>query len=73
MRELASITVVATDLTVADWTVTAAFAMGYDSWPWLERIDGVEAYAGTAQSDYWCTGGFEKLSQILARPPRPLT
>lgn len=66
--ELASITVVGTDLTVADWTATAAFARGHDSLPWLERIAGVEAYAVTAHGDYWCTDGFEKLGQILADP-----
>lgn len=66
--ELASVTVVATDLTVADWTATAAFAMGYDSWPWLERINGVEAYAVTAEGDYWCTDGFEKVGEIRAEP-----
>ncbi len=66
--ELASVTVVATDLTVADWTATAAFAMGHDSWPWLERINGVEAYAVTDQGDHWCTHGFEKMGEIARSP-----
>lgn len=56
--ELASITVVATDLTRADWTATAAFAMGHDSRPWLEAIDGLEGYAVTADGDCWYTDGF---------------
>lgn len=34
----------------------------------FERNAGVEAYAVTADGDYWCTDGFEKLGQILADP-----
>ena len=66
--ELASVTVVGTGLTVADWTATAAFAMGNDSRHWLEGIDGLEAYVVTAEGDYWYTEGFEKLGKIIADP-----
>lgn len=66
--ELASITVVATDLTTADWTATAAFAMGNECRQWLEQIDGVEAYAVTAHGDSWFTNGFDKLGKIIAEP-----
>ena len=66
--ELASLTVVASDLTLADWTATAAFAMGHDSRPWLEQTDGVEAYAVTPRGDYWCTSGFAQRGQILTAP-----
>lgn len=67
-RALASVTVVGTDLTLADWTATAAFAMGHDSRSWLEQTDGVEAYAVTAHGDYWHTDGFLELARILAWP-----
>lgn len=68
--KLASITVVGTDLTIADWTATAALAMGRDSLAWLERIDSIEAYAVTAHGDSWCTDGFERFGQIVADPRR---
>lgn len=66
--ELASITVVGTDLTLVDWAATAAFAMGHDSRPWLDGLDGVDAYAVTPDGEYWCTDGFEALAQILTDP-----
>ena len=66
--ELASITVVGTDLTLVDWAATAAFAMGHDSRLWLDGLDGVDAYAVTPDGEYWCTDGFESLAQLLTDP-----
>lgn len=66
--DLASVTVVASTLTVADWMATAAFAMGHESRGWLEQHEGVEAYAVTAEGDHWCTDGFEAMGERLATP-----
>lgn len=66
--ELASVTVIASTLTVADWMATAAFATGHESQGWLEQHEGVEAYAVTATGDYWCTDGFEAMGELLALP-----
>ncbi|MCY7401479.1 MAG: FAD:protein FMN transferase [Nocardioides sp.] len=66
--ELASITVVGTDLTVADWAATAAFAMGHEARTWLDAMQGLEGYAVTPGGDYWFTDGFEVNAGLVAAP-----
>ena len=56
--ELASITLVGESLTMIDAYATAAFAMGGAARKWVERLDGVEAFAVTASGGTWCTSGF---------------
>ncbi len=68
--ELASITVLGTNLTLVDWAATAAFAMGHDARDWLEGMDGLQAYAVTPHGDYWCTDGFADWGRHVAEPTR---
>ncbi|SNT39955.1 thiamine biosynthesis lipoprotein [Streptosporangium subroseum] len=56
--ELASITLVGESLTMIDAYATAAFAMGGAARMWVERLEGVEAFAVTASGGTWCTSGF---------------
>lgn len=69
--DLASVTVVGADLTHVDWVATAAFAMGHDSRPWLQGLEGVEAYAVTADGSHWATDGFGDQARVLARGGGP--
>ncbi|HVB00837.1 MAG TPA: FAD:protein FMN transferase [Acidimicrobiales bacterium] len=55
--DLASVTIVHDDLTVADVYATAAFAMGGDARQWLEEA-GIDGYAVTATGEEWETGEF---------------
>ncbi|MEV7009702.1 FAD:protein FMN transferase [Streptosporangium sp. NPDC051022] len=56
--ELASITLVGESLTLVDAYATAAFAMGSAARRWVERLDGVEAFAVTTSGATWHTSGF---------------
>ncbi|MFJ2028834.1 FAD:protein FMN transferase [Streptosporangium sp. NPDC087985] len=56
--ELASITLVGGSLTMTDAYATAAFAMGDAARTWVERLDGMEAFAVTASGETWRTPGF---------------
>ena len=71
--ELASITVIGPDLTLADWAATAAFAMGHDARTWLDNMEALEGYAVTPHGDYWCTNGFENLGRLVAEPIQYVT
>ncbi|MGI5156312.1 FAD:protein FMN transferase [Microbispora sp. CA-102843] len=55
--ELASVTVIGPDLTLADAYATAAFAMGGAAREWVEGLDGYEAFAVTAAGATWRTSG----------------
>ncbi len=61
---LASVTVVGTDLTRVDSVATAAFAMGEKAQPWLERLDGFEAYAVTDSGMAWWTSGYPAFGTV---------
>ena len=72
-QDLASISVVGSDLTLVDWAATAAFAMGHDARAWIEAMDGLDAYAVTPEGDYWYTDGFEARAELVQVPLPPLT
>ncbi|WP_218001823.1 FAD:protein FMN transferase [Microtetraspora malaysiensis] len=55
---LASVTLVGASLTMVDAYATAAFAMGGAAREWVARLDGVEAFAVTADGGIWRTPGF---------------
>jgi FAD:protein FMN transferase len=57
-RELLSLTVIADDLTVADATSTAAFAMGRDGIAWAAARPGCEVFAVDAERRVRRTAGF---------------
>ena len=57
--DLASITIVHDDLTVADVYATAAFAMGGDARQWLDETN-IDGYAVTASGEAWETGEFAR-------------
>ncbi len=57
--DLASVTVLHPDLSVADVYATAAFAMGERATAWLTKI-GVDAYVIDSGGHEWCTPGFAR-------------
>jgi thiamine biosynthesis lipoprotein len=57
---LASVTVVADDMTRADAMATAAFAMGEAARDWAEGLPGLEAFAITPSGAAWWTSGFPR-------------
>jgi thiamine biosynthesis lipoprotein len=57
--ELASVTVVGTDLTLVDAYATALFVMGVDGLEWLARHDGFDAMLITHDEHVLFTPGFE--------------
>ena len=61
---LASVTVVGADLTRVDCVATAAFAMGEQAQPWLEQLDGFEAYAVTDTGMAWWTSGYPTYGSV---------
>jgi thiamine biosynthesis lipoprotein len=63
--ELASVTVVGPDLTMADAYATAALAMGTDAPGWLADLDGYEAQVVSEQGRGWSTAGFKRLERRL--------
>jgi FAD:protein FMN transferase len=56
--DLVSLSVTGAELTIVDALATAAYAMGPAARPWLERRDGVEAFAVTTNGRTWRTAGF---------------
>jgi thiamine biosynthesis lipoprotein len=56
--QLASVTLVGTDLTTVDSMATAAFAMGSQCRSWLSDQPDLEAFAVTADGESWITPGF---------------
>jgi FAD:protein FMN transferase len=56
-RELVAVTVVGTDLGVADAYATAALAMGEAGLRWLDRLDGYETLAVTADGRLFRSAG----------------
>ncbi len=69
--ELASVTVVGADLTVADAYATAAQAMGTDAPAWLAGLGDHEAYLIDAGGHVWWTAGFPAYAPALAGTPQP--
>jgi thiamine biosynthesis lipoprotein len=59
--ELASVTVVGPDLTLADAYATAALARGLGAPAWLSTLAGHEAYVVDAGGHAWSTPGFPAL------------
>ncbi len=55
---LVSVTVVGPDLTRSDAYATAALAMGGSARPWVESLDGYEAFAIAPDGSGWATRGF---------------
>ena len=62
--ELASITLVGRRLTDVDAYATAAFVMGNAARSWVERLDGFEAFAVTADARAWWTSGFARYGLV---------
>lgn len=58
--ELASVTVVGPDLTIADAYATALFVMGLDGLDWIADRPDYDAYIIDHDAHTWCTSGFEK-------------
>ncbi len=56
--ELASVTVVGSELTRVDAYATAAFAMGHRSRDWLEKLDGYEGLGISPDGRGWATSGY---------------
>jgi thiamine biosynthesis lipoprotein len=56
--DLASVTIIGTDLGVVDAYATAALAMGFDAPAWLATLQGCEAYVVDAGGFWWETPGF---------------
>jgi thiamine biosynthesis lipoprotein len=57
---LASVTVIAADLTTADVTATAALAMGTAAIDWLSTLERCDAYVIDATGHEWDTPGFAR-------------
>jgi FAD:protein FMN transferase len=55
--DLASVTVIGDDLTLADAYATAALAMGLDAPAWLARLPGYESYVVDAGGKCWRSDG----------------
>jgi len=66
--ELASVTVVAGDLTRADTYATAALAMGTAAPAWLASLAGVEALVIDVGGNAWETVGFHRYRAHEAQP-----
>lgn len=60
VNEIASITVIGSDIYEADRFATAAFAMGAAGLTFIENLDGLEAYAITHDRQAAMTTGFRK-------------
>jgi FAD:protein FMN transferase len=60
-RDLLSITVVADDLTVADTTATAAFAMGTDGIEWAAAEPGCQVFAVDAERRVYRSSGLHSV------------
>lgn len=72
--DLASVTVVGDDLTLADGYATAAVAKGLDAPEWLATLaatTGYQAYVIDAGGHVWWTREFERYAPALAELPRP--
>lgn len=71
VADLASVTVVGPDLTVADCYATAALAMGLAAPGWLAGLDDHEAYVIDAGGHVWWTAGFPGYAPALAAMEQP--
>jgi thiamine biosynthesis lipoprotein len=69
--DLASVTVVGADLTIADSFATAALAMGRHAPDWLEALDDHEAYVIDAGGHVWWTRGFPGYAPALQPAASP--
>ena len=69
--DLASVTVVGADLTVADCYATAAMAMGVDAPRWLARLEEYDAYVIDSSGHVWWTAGFSRYAPALEGTPQP--
>lgn len=72
--DLASVTVVGDDLTLADGYATAAVAKGLDAPDWLATLaetTGYRAYVIDAGDHVWWTTGFGQYAPALTEFPRP--
>jgi thiamine biosynthesis lipoprotein len=63
--ELASVTIVGPDLTVADVYATAALAMGSRAPAWLADLDGLASYVVDAGGNEWSSPGLSGLRADL--------
>jgi thiamine biosynthesis lipoprotein len=61
--DLAAVTVVGPELTLADAYATAALAMGVSASTWLETVVGYEALVVDAGGRGWETSGFDRYRQ----------
>ncbi len=57
---LAGLTVVGAGITLTDAYATAGFAMGDKARPWIESLEGYEAFAVLPDGRRWQTAGFER-------------
>lgn len=64
--DLASVTVVGTDLTRTDAYATAALAMGARARGWLEQLVGYEAFAVLPDGRGWWTSGYPSVGSVPA-------
>jgi thiamine biosynthesis lipoprotein len=69
--DLASVTVVGPDLTMADSYATAALAMGLDAPLWLTHLADHEAFLIDAGGHVWWTAGFPHHAPALAEMSQP--
>ncbi|GAA5037692.1 FAD:protein FMN transferase [Actinopolymorpha pittospori] len=67
VKELASVTVIGSDLTHADAYATAGLAMGRESPTWLDTLTGFEAFVVFADGSSWCTRGFHSEVSVKGR------
>lgn len=66
VTELASVTVVGPDLTLADAYATAVFVMGPDGLRWLDGLVGYEGFAITHDDETISTPGFDVVARVEA-------
>ena len=64
--DIASVTVVGTELIRTDAYATAALAMGARSRAWLESLDGYEAFAVLPDGRGWWTSGYPNVGSVPA-------
>jgi len=69
--ELASVTVVGPDLTLADAYATAALARGLTAPAWLASLPDYDALVVDASGSCWSTPGFPTLDLAVRAPPGP--
>jgi thiamine biosynthesis lipoprotein len=69
--DLASVTVVGTDLTRTDAYATAALAMGARARAWLEELPGYEAFAVLPGGRGWWTSGYPRVGSVPAGSTSP--